>query len=695
MKKLKTLRLMALICALMMLTATALADTALVVTENKGMLNLRKSPTTNSNRIARIPNLTTLEILDVDGDWAKATYDGKTGFVMTKFLRIASELAGKTVYDNEYGLVILRDTTGAAVMPADNLAGVPVESVSGDWATVRLNEETTLLAFAPLFTYQVTAAPSKITWIAEPGVAAQDCSLQLVDGGAVTLPAGSEVTVTELSGDNCLVISDEGCGYVPTAAISLFGPADTGAETGSVSPEKAQQRALEALKKNYKGVANESLTSVAAVYQNVYGAEMPYYHCGFFNADGQYIYGALVSAANAKVIYTARYTAFAAAPASESGYVDVTVEEPAVETEAEPIGETAEEPAAEGESPEVIMLTMEGGEQEQPAADSAAEELTMESVEDEPAAQESALEQTEAPAGEAAEAAGNAELAYTGDIELGDVEDIEIAAWTDHQCVYVISKDGEMVASSGPVSHFSTAFRPKEAGQYKLEVSIIDEQGGTASLETDFTVQEADTEGLLYDIYSMQDGWWTGVSFYTSSMAKDGSALFTLTHALSRIGVSSIEILPENLAVNNDVIQCLTEDGVDNAKLIKTAAELFGFKTQDDPLTDAAKISELLKDGAVFSFTNEKGSVVLAAGISDDGTLVQIIDPDPSRSFDEIPADTVFMQEEDGSFTAMSALEDDPYTRWYFETASYGGSEYWMKLDAVAPQGLLLIQAKD
>ena len=62
MKQLKPRRLIAAVCAFAMMTVSALADTALVVTP-KGPLNLRKSPTVNSDRLASIPNHTTIEIL--------------------------------------------------------------------------------------------------------------------------------------------------------------------------------------------------------------------------------------------------------------------------------------------------------------------------------------------------------------------------------------------------------------------------------------------------------------------------------------------------------------------------------------------------------------------------------------------------------------------------------------------------------
>ena len=740
MKKLTILRLIAMICALTVLMSAAVAETALVVTENKGKLNLRKSPTTDSKRIAQIPNLSTIEILDVEGDWAKATYNDKTGFVMTKFLRMASQLAGKTVFADDYGTVMLRseaDKAAPVAMLADNLAGVTVDSVENGWAAVKLSDGTTLYADAAQFTHQVTEKPATIHWIAETGTIEQDCTLKLIDGSTASLPADSDVTVTELTGDGaCLIVSEAGCGYVPASAVHLYGPEDTGAETGSVSRATAEQRAKEALRKKFKGVSNELLIPAIAVYRNVYGEEMPYYHCGFFNSDGEYAYGVLVNAANAKAVYTARYDAFATAQAvapetepetvpgnppetlPEAVPVDVTETVPETVPDAVPIEPETESKADDEkkESPEIIVVTMDGGEKEKPDTGKKTELLTMEPLDAEEtqtpvpeqaveaadakepaaAAEPAAAEPVEAaPPAEGAAPAGEVELGYTGDIELGEVEYIEVAAWTDYQCIYQISKGGEAVADCGAVNRFNAAFRPREAGQYQIKVTVLDENGGSASVEAEFAVAEAEVEGVLFDQYSQKDGWWKDKTYNIGTLQESGAPIFTLTNALSRIGLDSVDILPEELANNGEVAACITEKGLDNAALIQAASKIFGFKTQKEPLKDAAKIGELLKKGAVFSFTNENGNVVLAAGISDDGTMVQIIDPMPGASFDPFPQDAVFRQEEDGSFTAMQSLDDDPYIFWYFETLDYGSSEYWMKLDAVAPQGLLLIQPAD
>ncbi|MBQ9196297.1 MAG: SH3 domain-containing protein [Clostridia bacterium] len=705
MKKVKFLRLIAAAVACMMITASALADTALVVTP-KGPLNLRKSPTTNSNRIASIPNGTTIEILDIDGEWAKATYNEKTGFVMTKFLRIESQLAGKTVYPDNYALAQLRQEPSAsspALLPVDNLTGVTVDSVENGWLSIQLDEETTVYADAAAFSQQVTEAPSTFSWMAISGETAYDCTLQVDGGEAASLPEGTPVIVTVPFNDLCLVVTEYGCGFLPMNAVRLLGVEDSDEEAGEASPQRSRERAQEALYKNFKGVANESLTAAVSVYRNVYGQDMPYYQVCFYHDDGALAYGALVNAANAKVVYTARYSSYAA-PAVAIPEPTAT---PELTPEPTPAPTAAPEPAAEQEPAQEapantsysFSLVIPGITDLTPAQEEAPEQTPAETPDEQPA-EIPAEQPAEAPAGEpeaegeqdAAEA--DMEIAYTGDIELGDVEDLEIRAWTDHEANYVIMKDGEMVTSSGSTKHFMAAYRPLTAGEYTAVITVTDEDGAVAAQELTFNVADADIEGILYDYYSQKDGWWLDQSFYTSSLDENGSAVFTLSHGMYRIGIDHEDMLPERIATISTFTDCLTENGVDNVKLVKAAAEHFGFET-GDAVTDAAEIVKLLGEGAVFSYTNAQGVTALVSGASEDGQYVCVIDPNPGLTFaDGIAEDTVFIQQEDGAITAIRSLEEDPIIRWYINTNSYGVSEYWLKTADIAPLGLLPMQAK-
>ncbi len=69
---------------------------AWVVTE-KGSLNLRKKASTSAALIDRIPQGAAVTVLDSQGDWCYISYEGKTGYVQSRFLSDAPPLA--QVYD--------------------------------------------------------------------------------------------------------------------------------------------------------------------------------------------------------------------------------------------------------------------------------------------------------------------------------------------------------------------------------------------------------------------------------------------------------------------------------------------------------------------------------------------------------------------------------------------------------------------
>lgn len=60
-----------------------------VKTDNKGVLNLRAEPSSKGKVLARIPYGTQLETSQLDANWSKVIYDGKTGYVMNKFLVVS------------------------------------------------------------------------------------------------------------------------------------------------------------------------------------------------------------------------------------------------------------------------------------------------------------------------------------------------------------------------------------------------------------------------------------------------------------------------------------------------------------------------------------------------------------------------------------------------------------------------------
>ena len=69
------------------------AGTLAYVTTSGGTLNLRSSPRAGTTVLTTIPNGTALTITQNLGDWCATSYAGKTGYVMTEFLRFAGATA--------------------------------------------------------------------------------------------------------------------------------------------------------------------------------------------------------------------------------------------------------------------------------------------------------------------------------------------------------------------------------------------------------------------------------------------------------------------------------------------------------------------------------------------------------------------------------------------------------------------------
>lgn len=283
---------------------------------------------------------------------------------------------------------------------------------------------------------------------------------------------------------------------------------------------------------------------------------------------------------------------------------------------------------------------------------------------------------------------GQIELVLSADtLAVGDVLDITVSAWTAHQCRYILTGAAEARSDAKP--RFAAAYRPRAAGDYLLTAEVTDENGRTERAEAAFTVTEAEENALL-PVYSQKDGWWRDKRYRDSNLDKSGCAIFTLSHALQRMGRTGEELLPENLA--RAYALCLTDTGTNNERLIREAAADFGFTTRSQLISDEKKIRSLLQGGAMFSFSIARGHIALVCGLSEDGTMVQVVDSAPFATFDRIVDDSLYYRLRSGSFRAATALEDLPGSRWYFETDDYGGLEYWLRLSYVAGRGVRLIQ---
>ncbi|MBR0227962.1 MAG: SH3 domain-containing protein [Clostridia bacterium] len=280
----------------------------------------------------------------------------------------------------------------------------------------------------------------------------------------------------------------------------------------------------------------------------------------------------------------------------------------------------------------------------------------------------------------------------TETLAVGEVLDITVAAWENCQTRYTLAGNGKKLAESEKGDHFTAAYRPREAGEYVLTVTVTDKNSLTRTAEAAFTVVGSLSPKTELDgVYSQKDGWWKDKKYRHSNLGKSGCAIFTLSHALQRMGHTEDAALPENLATK--YAYCLIpEEGTSNELLINTAARDFGFKTRGKLYDDKNQILQLLDEGAYFSFSIARGHIALVCGRNEDGTMIRVVDSAPGATFERINGAAPSYQTRSGAYRAALSPEDLPGARWYFETDEYGGLEYWLPIDYVVKRGVRLIQ---
>ena len=191
-------------------------------------------------------------------------------------------------------------------------------------------------------------------------------------------------------------------------------------------------------------------------------------------------------------------------------------------------------------------------------------------------------------------------------------------------------------------------------------------------------------------VYSQKDGWWADKAYRESNLQKSGCAVFTLSSALYRLGVTGEDMLPDQLAIT--YAQCLTSTGTNNERLLREAGKVYNFKTQSELIESQKKIVSLLGEGCLFSFAIVRGHIALADGASADGKYIHVADSAPSATLERIKGASLYVLQEDGKMTAVESLTEIPGARWYLDTEDFGGLEYYLPLSYVARRGVRLIR---
>ena len=285
---------------------------------------------------------------------------------------------------------------------------------------------------------------------------------------------------------------------------------------------------------------------------------------------------------------------------------------------------------------------------------------------------------------------------------VGDYVDVTVRPAREAQSVRY-----ELDTPEGPVykskaedlsAHFTASFCPRTEAEYTLTAVIVYGKNDTESVSVTVPVSgTAPAQEGTGVVYSQKDGSWHDVVYnkkHHRSLEKAGCAIFALSHALQRLGLEGEEVRPGALAAKYSSFY-IEGRGTDNGGLLNRAGADFGFQTQDELIETDRGVATCLKRGDLLSFGIVLGHIALADGISEDGTMVHIVDSAPGATFERKDRfkikGHVYYRLEDGSFREAETADQLPGIRWFFETGEYGGMEYWMDLHYCAHKGMRLI----
>ena len=277
-------------------------------------------------------------------------------------------------------------------------------------------------------------------------------------------------------------------------------------------------------------------------------------------------------------------------------------------------------------------------------------------------------------------------------LALGQELDVTLSCQENAAARIRISRDGKTVLKEKTLISRVFSYRPREAGTYQMEVIVSEPDGGVIGQEFLFTVRDVGGVETELAVYSQKDGWWLNKKYSRSNLDQSGCALFTLSHAMRELGLDSQMSEPAMLGKNYAAY--LAESGTVTANLLAAASRAFGFKTEPDKIYDAQRIVQLFDEGAVFSFAIVNGHIALAAGLSEDGTKVRILDSAPSATTERIEGSSLYLPDENGGWKAIASLWDVPGAKFYPETDQFCGMEYYLDLSYVASRGVRMIAPK-
>ena len=163
-------KLAGLTAAMTLLSAAAMAETADSALVKGGALNLRETHSLSAQVLGQFPTGTLVEIVEAGDEWHKVEVNGKSGYMMAKFLNSSESAVTATVKTNTGIGLNLReepDMNGAIITSVKNGQTVTVTQKGADWCRVNTNDTEGFMSTKYL-SFGSTAATGKVAVVTNP-----------------------------------------------------------------------------------------------------------------------------------------------------------------------------------------------------------------------------------------------------------------------------------------------------------------------------------------------------------------------------------------------------------------------------------------------------------------------------------------------------------------------------------------------
>ncbi len=278
----------------------------------------------------------------------------------------------------------------------------------------------------------------------------------------------------------------------------------------------------------------------------------------------------------------------------------------------------------------------------------------------------------------------------------GDVCTVQVRITSSVQSILLLDGDGrEMGMIRAEDALIDRYIDEENRGQFSAWTFTVPAGGIPARLRVGMQTLDVVVRDRVYPelIFDQFDGTWDTVKYRHSDLEASGCAIFALSSALRKLGFVTDDALPAALA--EDYAFCLVEGGTLNSTLVGNAAKNFGFRTRYDLYTDRESVEALFAQGALFSFSVVKGHIALADAISEDGSMIHVVDSALTATFSRLKDESVYIMDEGGTFIPVAEPSSVPGARYFIETEAYSGGEYWLETDYVVGRGVRLIMKKE